>query len=264
MLKYGLGVYAPETPVSFVVPGKSESLDVTKASETKIIFAPGVTELVIDVAAGVRATLIEELPSDRAVAIDLKLAQGAVVTYVSNQNGVGTLVAQREATLATDASLTWRESFRKTAFARVFTVTTLAGERAQVSAQTTFSGGDSDFLDLRHEAVHMAPRTSSDLRLRGVLDGSARAVVRGLIRIGPGLPGCVGRQKEEILLLSDRASVAAMPDLEVASHEVQCGHAAAIGRPNPEKLYYMESRGLTPDGATRLYAEGFLADANLA
>jgi Fe-S cluster assembly scaffold protein SufB len=99
------------------------------------------------------------------------------------------------------------------------------------------------------------------LRLRGVLDGSARAVARGLIRIGPGLPGCVGRQKEEILLLSKQASVAAMPDLEVASHEVTCGHAAAIGRPDPEKLYYMESRGLTRTEAMRLYAEGFLSDA---
>lgn len=258
LMKYGLGVYAPVTPESLLVfGGRAAEIEVTQDGETKLRVESDIAKLIVRVAAGARVTLTEELVGRRDVSVRLSLGERAVVTYVSEIGGPGACI-DRTAALAAGASLDWRERITGAAFARVWNHTWLEGEGSRVSVQATFAGAGQDFIDLWHEASHLAPRTESDLRLRGVLDGSARAIVRGRVGIGPGRPGCRGQQRTDVLLLSPKATVAALPDLEVASHEVQCGHAATIGRPDPEKLYYMESRGLDRAEAIRLYAEGFL------
>lgn len=166
----------------------------------------------------------------------------------------------------TDYAVTMRERSRATFVIepptnRPVTVSvTLTGVGASYEAKSSFRADGNEVIDLRHEVVHAAPHTTSNLKVRGVLGGSAKAFARGLVRIPKGMPGCVGRQKEEIILLSDKAEVAAMPDLEIASHEVQCGHAATIGRIDPEKLHYFETRGITRAEATEIIVEGFLSE----
>jgi len=41
--------------------------------------------------------------------------------------------------------------------------------------------------------------------------------------------------------------------------DVKCGHAASVGQVSEEQIYYMMSRGITREEATRLIVNGFLA-----
>ena len=135
---------------------------------------------------------------------------------------------------------------------------TLAGEGASCETHSAFRADGSDVVDLRHDVTHAAPHTTSNLIVRGALGGSSKSFVRGLVKIPKGMAGCLGRQKEDILMLSDKAEVATMPDLEIACHDVQCGHAATIGRIDPEKLNYFETRGIAREEAIEMIVEGFL------
>ena len=46
--------------------------------------------------------------------------------------------------------------------------------------------------------------------------------------------------------------------LLIDEHEVTAGHAASVGRVDPEEMYYLMSRGLRKEEAERLVIRGFL------
>jgi Fe-S cluster assembly protein SufD len=59
------------------------------------------------------------------------------------------------------------------------------------------------------------------------------------------------------LLLSDRARVDAIPQLEIVADDVRCTHGATVTRLQQEELFYLRSRGLGDDQAARLLLAGF-------
>ena len=63
-----------------------------------------------------------------------------------------------------------------------------------------------------------------------------------------------------LLLLSDHARAISVPNIEVLTHEVQCGHGSAIGRLDEEQLWYLQARGLSPNQAEQMLINGFFND----
>ena len=54
---------------------------------------------------------------------------------------------------------------------------------------------------------------------------------------------------------------AAKPELEIYADDVKCAHGCAIGELDPQALFYLQSRGLTPPEAKRLMLQAFIAEA---
>lgn len=71
--------------------------------------------------------------------------------------------------------------------------------------------------------------------------------------------GSDAQQESRILMLSPQARGDANPILLIDDNDVTAGHAASIGRVNPEQLYYLMSRGLQKRLAEKLVIRGFLA-----
>lgn len=239
LLKYGIGIFIPEAP---------EGFDRTAlASRAKTI----------DVPAGAVTRIVEDPEGDRAVEIRLEIGEGASVTYVSRSASSVEFV-RREARLAKNAKLEWIDECSVPEFARASFVTRLEGEGAHVETTSLLRGTGRQRFDVKHEIFHLAPRTVSDLRVGSVLSGGAKAIVRGLVRVEKNAPGCVSRQKEETLLLSPDAEIDAVPMLEIENRDVRCSHAAAVGRIDGDKLFYLMSRGLDRASAETMLIEAFV------
>ncbi|RME52327.1 SufD family Fe-S cluster assembly protein [Candidatus Woesearchaeota archaeon] len=133
----------------------------------------------------------------------------------------------------------------------------LAGKGAQAFLTTLFLGGGDERRDVGARVMHEAPGTKANIVARGVLSGRARGLSRGLIGIGEGATGADGRQKQDILLLSDGAEAFAVPDLEIRNNEVACSHATGIGQLDEEQLFYLRSRGLSRKEASKLLIKGY-------
>jgi Fe-S cluster assembly protein SufD len=235
--KYGIGIFMPDAPEGF----------------DRAALAP--SQKVVEVPAGASMRIVEDPSGDRDADIRLEIGEGATVTYVARGSASVEFV-RRSARLAKGAKLEWIDEASAQAFARVSYLTRLEGEGASVEATSLIRADGAKRLDAFHEIVHAAPRTTSELRVGAVLSGKAKAVVRGLVRVEQGAHGCVSRQKEETLLLSEDAEIDAIPMLEIANQDVRCSHAATVGRLDAEKLFYLMSRGLD-----RASAEAMLIDA---
>jgi len=223
------------------------------------IVTSGRAKIVMAVEKDARITIEEaSAGDDRDLTLDLHVSEKAEVSYRAVQDAKGADFAYRRAWVSTGGRLTWQDIAFGGSFGRSFVKTRLIGERAEVEVKGHFFGTGEQELDIFHQVLHEASRTRSDLSTRGVLNGSAKTVYRGLIRIEEGAVGCVGRQKEDTLLLSDKAEIDAVPNLEIANDDVQCSHAATTGRLDDEKLFYLMSRGLDRQMATHAYVEGFI------
>ena len=61
----------------------------------------------------------------------------------------------------------------------------------------------------------------------------------------------------KILMLNDEESII-IPDLLVASNEVEVNHAATISGIKEDELFYLNSKGITTEAAKKLISEGFV------
>lgn len=249
LLKYGIGIFMPEYPEGF-----DPSVFSAPAKKTHIVPA-GAVMRIVEAAEGDPTSPDGPRGASRDVDIRLEIGEGASVTYVSHGASSVEFV-RREARLAKNARLEWIDECSAPSFARASFVTCLEGEGAEVEATSLLRGAGRQRFDVKHEIFHLAPRTVSDLRVGSVLSGDAKAIVRGLVRVEKDAPGCVSRQKEETLLLSDTAEIDAVPMLEIENQDVRCSHAATVGRLDAEKLFYLMSRGID-----RASAEAMLIDA---
>lgn len=114
-------------------------------------------------------------------------------------------------------------------------------------------------LILRHQAKH----TRSNTVLRGVAQDASHLSLKGIIVVEPGAQDTNAFLTENVLLLNDKATAEAIPNLEISANEVKCSHAATVATISEEQLFYLQSRGIPPTTAQELIVEGFLSFINL-
>ncbi len=197
----------------------------------------------------------------RSEAVEVFAQEGARVRVMGIQDlsQDSRLVTFKHAVLAKDAQVTWLDAHLGGALVSASTHARLDAPGAGAKTLGLFYGSGSQVFHLRASSHHAAPRTRSDILAKGALDGHARAVFRGLIRIETGAAQSDGHQHARALLLSDSAEMDAVPDLEIDTHDVTCGHGAAVGSLDPEQLFYLETRGIPEGEARRALVAGFFA-----
>ena len=143
---------------------------------------------------------------------------------------------------------------------------TLAGLGSSVKMGGIYFGDRSQVLDYRVFVTHYGPRTTSDIFLKGAVADSAHAVWTGLMRIENQAVGTSAFETNRNLVLSDGATVHSVPNLEILTDDLQCGHGSSSGPPDEDQRYYLMSRGLPQDLADRLLVRGFFDEilSNLA
>ena len=133
-------------------------------------------------------------------------------------------------------------------------------EGAEASLDGLALLSDTQVADTHSFLHHAEPHGTSRQLHKCVVDGQARAIFNGQIRVSPGAQGTDAQQQSRNLLLSEKARVDTKPQLEIYADDVKCSHGAAVGQLDPDELFYLQSRGLTPEDARNLLTYGFAAD----
>jgi len=136
----------------------------------------------------------------------------------------------------------------------------LSGEGSEARLKGAYIGSGEGLLDLRTLQDHTAPSSTSDLMYKTALFGSSKSVYQGLIIVHPSAPNSNAYQLNRNLLMSAAARADSIPKLEIEVDEVRCTHGASAGKPDPNALFYLQSRGLSEAEAIRLVVEGFIAE----
>jgi Fe-S cluster assembly protein SufD len=133
----------------------------------------------------------------------------------------------------------------------------LEGEEASSELEGLYYVRDSEHVDHHTVIDHRAIGGQSRQTYRGVVTDQGRAVFDGTVFVRPGAQRTAAHQENRHLVLSDTAVVDSKPRLEIQADDVKCGHGAAIGRLEPEQLFYLRCRGLPELDARALLVRAF-------
>lgn len=132
----------------------------------------------------------------------------------------------------------------------------MIGEGGNAHIIGIFLGNGNSTITFNTKVIHTAPHTKSLTTIRGVFFDRSIFKNDGLVAISKGAKGADGYFSSKVLLFDD-AKGRSVPSLEIDENDLKAGHASTIGRPDPEQLFYLRSRGLTEDEASRLIVTGF-------
>lgn len=194
----------------------------------------GVTEAVVGEHARVKLGTVSEFPRRSTTVVRRRalLARGAEAHWVIGEVGDGFTVSEFGSELLGDGS-------RSTSHAIAI-------------------GNGRAHMDITARMVHTGRFSESDTSARGVMQGRATAVYRGLTQIKKGASGANGQQVEKLLMLSPQSRADAIPMLLIDENDVKCGHAASVGQIDEDQLFYLMSRGISEMEAKRMIVWGFL------
>jgi len=144
--------------------------------------------------------------------------------------------------------------------ARHDAVAVLGDEGANCTLNGLYLADGVRLIDNHTEIDHAMPHGTSHEIYKGILDGRARGVFNGRIRVRPDAQKTDAKQTNKTLLLSDDAQVNTKPQLEIFANDVKCTHGATVGQLSEEALFYLRARGIGLDDARSLLVRAFATD----
>ncbi len=217
---------------------------------------------------GSRVTIVEEFfsaggsdPVLHVGATEIWVGDGADVTYLSVQEWADNVdhFATERAVLNRDSTLNWTSAVLGSHLTKRRAEVLLEGNGSTATIQGLYFPEGRQHIAQNTLQHHRALGTTSDLLYKGVLLDQSRSVYQGLIRVDPGAQRTDAYQANRNLMLSRQARADSMPQLEIEANDVRCTHGATVGQLDEDSLFYLMSRGLNRELATRLIVEGFFS-----
>ncbi|MDP8245008.1 MAG: Fe-S cluster assembly protein SufD [Candidatus Hinthialibacter antarcticus] len=100
-------------------------------------------------------------------------------------------------------------------------------------------------VDNQTTLFHEKPHCHSWEMYKSILDGESQSIFKGKIFVQQDAQKTDAKQNSQGLLLSDKASVHSMPQLEIYADDVKCTHGATTGRLNEQAIFYAQTRGIS-------------------
>ncbi len=169
-------------------------------------------------------------------------------------------VYRRTATTGVDSRLGWMWNGLGGFRSKVRNHTRLTGRGSVAEDLQSFYGARDQSYDSSFDLTHTATDTHGTSVTRGVFTDEARGMSRGLVRIEPEARKTVALISEHAMLLSRGARSDTIPILEILCRDVKATHSTSVAPVDPEKVFYLESRGVPQADAIRMIGEGFLSN----
>jgi Fe-S cluster assembly protein SufD len=91
---------------------------------------------------------------------------------------------------------------------------------------------------------HTAPNCESHQDYKGLFAGASTGVFNGKIIVEKNAQKIDAFQQNNNILIDDKATINAKPQLEIFADDVKCSHGCTIGQFDEDALFYLRSRGI--------------------
>ena len=136
----------------------------------------------------------------------------------------------------------------------------LIGDGCETDLSGLYITSGTQHMDNFINIDHASPNSISRLYYKGILSGRSRAVFGGTVFVREGADKTDSLQSDKNLLLSPDAEVDSKPALFIWADDVKCGHGATAGNIDEATVFYMRSRGVDLETASRLLIFGFASE----
>ena len=192
--------------------------------------------------------------------VEIICKKGSNVRYTTIQNwsnNVYNLVTKRAAAYQ-DAVMTWVDGNLGSKLTMKYPSVYLMEPGAHGEVLSIASSGHGQHQDAGAQMVHVAPNTTSVITSKSLAIDGGRSSYRGLVKIYEGATGCRSNVRCDALMLDDQSRSDTYPYMDINEKQVDIAHEATVSKVGEEQLFYMMSRGLSEDEATKMIVNGFV------
>jgi len=107
------------------------------------------------------------------------------------------------------------------------------------------------------QIIHGQPHCESNQLYKNVLDDESTGAFSGRIHVRRDAQKTNAFQRNNNLLLTDKAQMQTKPQLIIEADDVKCSHGATIGQIDEEALFYLRSRGIEEKQARLIMMNAF-------
>lgn len=134
------------------------------------------------------------------------------------------------------------------------------GERIDSTLKGVTIIGDKQHVDHYTLVQHATPNCESHQNYKGIFDDASTGVFNGKIYVEKEAQKTDAFQKNNNILLSNKATINAKPQLEIYADDVKCSHGCTIGQLDDSAMFYMQQRGIPQKEAKALLMYAFTSE----
>jgi Fe-S cluster assembly protein SufD len=131
------------------------------------------------------------------------------------------------------------------------------GERIDSTLKGVTIIGDKQLVDHYTLVQHATPNCESHQNYKGIFGGQSTGVFNGKIYVEKEAQKTDAFQQNNNILLSEKATINAKPQLEIFADDVKCSHGCTIGQLDEKAMFYMQQRGIPQKEAKALLLYAF-------
>lgn len=128
---------------------------------------------------------------------------------------------------------------------------------AQITLRCALVLNNNDF-EINIFQNHISPNTESHIDVRSVSDNGSNFKFNGKIFISEFAKNSNASLINKNIAIDDNSNISSIPVLEILNKDVKCSHGSAVGKLDPNSIYYLMAKGLSLDKAKTLLIEAFL------
>ncbi|MDO8628264.1 MAG: Fe-S cluster assembly protein SufB [Nanoarchaeota archaeon] len=135
----------------------------------------------------------------------------------------------------------------------------LKGDNSSAEHLGIAYAGKGQHQDVGSKVYHLGKNTTSIIKSKSISKDGGKNTYRGLVYIRKGAINAKSHVQCDAMILDDLSNSSTIPIIDVQESKTTIGHEATVGKIDPQKIFYLQSRGLTAEEATKLVVTGFVA-----
>jgi Fe-S cluster assembly protein SufB len=192
--------------------------------------------------------------------VEIVAKKSSRVRYTTVQNwsqNVFNLVTKR-AVAHEKATMEWVDCNLGSKLTMKYPSIYLMGPEAHGEILSIAFAGDGQHQDAGGKIIHAAPRTSSSIFSKSISKDGGRSTYRGLLEIADGATESRSKVVCDALLLDEDSRSDTYPTIRIDENDADVGHEATVSKIGDEQLFYLQSRGLDEEEASKMIVNGFI------
>ncbi len=192
--------------------------------------------------------------------VEIIVKDRARARYTTIQNwapNIYNLVTKR-AVAYTDATMEWVDGNIGSKLTMKYPAIYMLGPRAKGTVLSIAVGGKGQHQDAGAKVVHAAPDCTSTIVSKSISKHGGKTTYRGLARFTSEAQRSKSNIKCDTLILDQESTSDTIPVNEIMNDTITLEHEATVSRVSEDQLFYLMSRGLSEEDATRMIVMGFI------
>ncbi len=193
--------------------------------------------------------------------VEIHVMKGATMRYTSIENwsrNVYNLNTKR-ALVQKDAKMIWTNGNMGSSRTMLYPSSVLVGEGAHTESLGIAFAGENQDQDTGAKVIHAASNTTSIIKAKSISKEGGISSYRGLVKVSPNAKNVKSKVQCDALLLDEKSVSKTYPYIACASSNANIGHEASVSKVSDEQMFYLQSRGLSVEQATKVIVSGFIS-----